>query len=93
MVFALSLGAALLIGVGDVFGSLAGRQGRVLAVTLWIILTSAVPVVLIAVVCAVLINILPAPWNLIPLAILVAAVGFFLYYNFLRPGWLPGKRW
>jgi len=48
--------------------------------------------ILIAVACAVLIKVLPMPWNLIPLVILVVAVGFFLYYNFLRPGWLPGKR-
>lgn len=50
MVIALSLGAALFIGIGDVFGSLAGRRGRVLAATLWVILTSAVPIAVIAVV-------------------------------------------
>lgn len=32
----LGLGSALLIGAADLFGSLAGRRGRVLAVTLWV---------------------------------------------------------
>lgn len=48
MVLALSLGAAVLIGVGDIFGSLAGRRGRVLATTLWVFLTSAFPITAIA---------------------------------------------
>lgn len=49
MVIALGLGAALLIGVGDVFGSLAGRKGRVLATTLWVFLTSAIPLAILAI--------------------------------------------
>lgn len=48
MVITLGLGAALLIGIGDLFGSIAGRKGRVLAVTLWIFLTSFVPIVVLA---------------------------------------------
>lgn len=48
MVLLLSLGAALLIGVGDIFGSLAGRRGRVLATTLWVFITSAFPIILLA---------------------------------------------
>jgi len=48
MVITLGLGAALLIGIGDLFGSIAGRKGRVLAVTLWIFLTSFIPIVILA---------------------------------------------
>lgn len=45
----MALGSALLIGVGDFFGTLAARRGRVLAATLWVMLTSALPIILIAV--------------------------------------------
>lgn len=48
MVIALALGAAFSIGVGDFFGTLAARRGRVLAATLWVMITSSVPIALIA---------------------------------------------
>lgn len=49
MVIALALGAALSIGIGDFFGTLAARRGRVLASTLWVMVTSAVPIAVIAI--------------------------------------------
>lgn len=50
MVIALALGAALSIGIGDFYGTLAARHGRVLAATLWVMVTSGVVIVAIAVV-------------------------------------------
>ncbi len=41
MVVAMALASAFLIGVGDFFATLAARRGRVLAATLWIMVTSA----------------------------------------------------
>lgn len=49
MVVIYSLGAALAIGFADFFGAIAGRRGRVLAVTFWMILTSWAPIALVAV--------------------------------------------
>jgi len=46
----LGLGAALLIGFADLFGSRAGRMGRVLAVTFWVFVTGIVAIVAGAVV-------------------------------------------
>ncbi len=41
----LGLGAALLIGFADYFGSMAGRKGRILAVTFWVFLTGIVVII------------------------------------------------
>lgn len=49
MVIALALGAAVSIGIGDFFGTLAARRGRVLAATLWVMLTSSVPIAIVAI--------------------------------------------
>ena len=49
-------------------------------------------VLLIAVVVSIVAPLLPSPWNLIPIALLVAACIFFLIYNFFFAGWMPGKR-
>ncbi|MGD2043056.1 MAG: hypothetical protein PVJ28_05340 [Acidimicrobiia bacterium] len=49
MVVALALGAALSIGIGDFFGTLAARHGRVLAATLWVMITSGLLIVPIAI--------------------------------------------
>ena len=43
-----ALGAAVLIGIGDFFGSLAARQGRILAATLWVMILAAFPTVVVA---------------------------------------------
>ncbi len=48
--------------------------------------------ILVAVVVSVVAPLLPSPWNLIPIALLVAACIFFLIYNFFFSGWLPRKR-
>ncbi len=50
MVIALALGAAISVGIGDFLGTLAARHGRVLASTLWVMITSGVLIVLTAVV-------------------------------------------
>lgn len=50
MVVGLALSAALLIGISDFFSTLAARRGRVLAVTLWVIVISTIPLALIAVI-------------------------------------------
>lgn len=49
-------------------------------------------VLLIAAVVSIVAPLLPSPWNLIPIALLVAAFIFFLIYNFFFSGWMPGKR-
>ena len=49
-------------------------------------------VLLIAVVVSIVAPLLHSPWNLIPIALLVAACVFFLIYNFFFAGWMPGKR-
>ena len=41
----LGLGAALLIGFADFFGSMAGRKGRILAVTFWVFVAGIVVIV------------------------------------------------
>jgi len=48
MTVLMSLGAALAIGVADFFGAIGGRRGRVLAITLWVLLLSWGPIALIA---------------------------------------------
>lgn len=48
MVVAMALASALLIGLGDFFATLAARRGRVLAATLWIMITSAVLMTVVA---------------------------------------------
>ena len=50
MVALTALGAAVLIGIGDFFGSLAARQGRILAATLWVMILAAIPTVVVAVI-------------------------------------------
>lgn len=49
-------------------------------------------VLLTAAVAAIVTPLLPAPWDLIPIAALAATWGIFLIYNFFFAGWLPGKR-
>jgi drug/metabolite transporter (DMT)-like permease len=44
----MALTSAVLIGLGDFFATLAARRGRVLAATLWIMITSAVLMTVIA---------------------------------------------
>ena len=49
-------------------------------------------VLLIIVVVSIVAPLLPSPWDLIPIALLVAAWIFFLIYNFFFAGWIPGRR-
>lgn len=49
MVVVYSLAAALAIGAADFFGAIAGRRGRVVAVTFWMMLTSWGPIALVAI--------------------------------------------
>ena len=49
-------------------------------------------VILTTVVASLVTPLLPAPWNLIPIAVLVLAWVVFLVYNFFFAGWLPGRR-
>jgi TRAP-type C4-dicarboxylate transport system permease large subunit len=35
---------------------------------------------------------LPDPWRFVVYAVIAVAVVAFLFYNFVFPGWLPGKR-
>ncbi|MBI3752635.1 MAG: hypothetical protein HY266_01150 [Deltaproteobacteria bacterium] len=49
-------------------------------------------VIFAAVTASLLLPLVGRPWNLVLIAIFLAAVVGFLVYNFFFAGWLPGKR-